>query len=124
MKHLLDNTPRDSSGLTLLYGESRLIVGAGSETTSTALTLIFIQLALHPQYMHAVRQEYRENEKEYSCLRPTPLLAAVIHESMRIWPSVFFASQRVTPPEGMTINGHYIPGNMIIAVPTFVLHCC
>lgn len=49
------------------------------------------------------------------------MLEAVINESMRIWPSVFWGSQRVTPPEGMTINDHFIPGNTIVNMPLFPL---
>ncbi len=69
--------------------------------------------------MHAIRKEYRESAATYHCQRPLPVLDSVIQESMRLWPSVFFASQRVTPPEGLTINGHYVPGNIIIQMPPF-----
>lgn len=81
-----------------------------------------MQLATHPSYMRAIRKEQRENAAEYHCQRPLPLLDAVIHESMRLWPSVFFAAQRITPPEGLTINNHFIPGNMIIHMPPFTIN--
>ncbi|KAJ4367653.1 hypothetical protein N0V83_007238 [Neocucurbitaria cava] len=122
ISHLITNTPDNASGRELLYGESRLIISAGSETTSTALTFIFMQLATHPSYMRAIRKEHRENSAEYHCQRPLPLLDAVIHESMRLWPSVFFGAQRITPPEGLTINNHFIPGNMIIHMPPFTIN--
>jgi cytochrome P450 len=119
ISHLINSTPNDAAGRELLYGESRLIISAGSETTSTALTFIFMQLATNPPYMRAIRDEFRQNAATYHCQRSQPLLDAVIHESMRLWPSVFFASQRVTPPEGISINGRFIPGNMIIQMPSF-----
>lgn len=118
---LIENTSNDDAGRALLYGESRLIISAGSETTSSSLTFVFMQLATHPHYMRAVREEHRANLTDYHCSRPLPLLDAVINESMRLWPSIFFAPQRVTPPEGLTINGHFIPGNMIVQIPPFVL---
>lgn len=114
---LIKNTSENEEGRALLYGESRLIISAGSETTSTALTFVFMQLATHPHYTHAIRAEQRATISTYHCSRPLPLLDAVINESMRLWPSVFFASQRVTPPEGLTVNGQFIPGNMIVQVP-------
>lgn len=121
--HLIANTPDNNAGRELLYGDSRLIISAGSETTSTALTFVLMQLAIHPEYMRAVRDEFQQNAATYHCQRPLPLLEAVINESMRLNPSVFFASQRVTPPEGLTINGHFIPGNMIVQIPPFpMLH--
>ncbi|EUC47469.1 hypothetical protein COCMIDRAFT_24632 [Bipolaris oryzae ATCC 44560] len=121
ISHLIVSTPKTPEGRELLFGESRLIISAGSETTSTALTFIFMHLATHPHYTAAIRTEFLANAHSYDCQRPLPLLEAVIYESLRIWPSVFFGSQRVTPPEGMDINGHFIPGNMIVHIPLFPL---
>jgi cytochrome P450 len=112
----------NTDDLTLLYGDARLLVTAGSETTSNALTYIFVQLAIHPDYMHALRKEFRNHQNTYHCQRPFPFLDAIIDESMRLSPSVFLSAQRVTPPEGLDINGHFIPGNMIVQVPTFALY--
>jgi cytochrome P450 len=117
----MDNTPKDAAGRELLYGEARLIITAGGETTSTALTFVFIHLATHPHYMQALRKEFRDNAATYSCERPLPPLDAVINESMRVWPSVFAAAPRITPPEGLTINGHFIPGGMVVQLPPFAL---
>ncbi|PSN69408.1 cytochrome P450 [Corynespora cassiicola Philippines] len=122
IEHLITNTPKDRSGLDLLYGESRLIISAGSETTSSALTIIFIHLAIHPHYMRALRKEYRDHASTYHCQRPLPLLDAIIQESMRLWPSVYFGPQRVTPPEGLQIGGMYIPGDTIIQMPPFAIN--
>jgi cytochrome P450 len=81
-----------------------------------------MHLATRPEYMYALRKEFRANESTYHCQRPLPLLDAIINESMRMWPSVFFPAQRVTPPEGLTINGHFIPGDMIVQIPPFALY--
>ncbi|KAF2034994.1 cytochrome P450 [Setomelanomma holmii] len=121
ISHLIANTPDTSAGHTLLYGESRLIISAGSETTSSALTFIFMHLATHPEYLHALRKEFRAHASTYHCQSPLPLLDAIVFESMRLWPSVFFASQRVTPPEGLRLKNHFVPGNMIVQVSPFVL---
>jgi cytochrome P450 len=121
MGELIKNTSDDDAGHALLYGDSRLIISAGSETTSSALTFVFIHLALYPHYMRAIRQEHRANLSQYHCSTPLPLLDAVINESMRLWPSIFFATPRVTPSEGLNINGHFIPGDMIVQIPPFPL---
>ncbi|KAF2737787.1 cytochrome P450 [Polyplosphaeria fusca] len=120
MMHLLEGTPRSPQGDRLLFGESRLIISAGSDTTANSLTCIFIQLALHPHLVKELRQELECGG--YSCLRPQPVLDSIINESMRVWPAVFFPSQRVTPPEGLQIpGGRFIPGNMIVTIPAFAL---
>ncbi|KAH7414182.1 cytochrome P450 [Phaeosphaeria sp. MPI-PUGE-AT-0046c] len=122
VSRLADNTPKDAAGRALLYGESRLILGAGGETSSTALTFIFVHLATHPRYIKALREEFRENASTYSCQRPLPLLDAIINESMRRSPSALLNSPRETPPEGIEINGHYVPGGTIVQMPPFVLN--
>ncbi|KAL1594379.1 hypothetical protein SLS60_010139 [Paraconiothyrium brasiliense] len=122
VEHLINYTPKNPQGNELLYGESRLIISAGSETTATALTFIFMQLATHPAIMRAVRQEYREREATYHCQRPLPLLDAVIHESLRLWPSLFFLGQRVTPTDGLQIGSRFIPGNTIVQIQPFVMN--
>lgn len=81
-----------------------------------------MHLATHPRYMYALRKEFRDNASTYHCQRALPLLDAIIQESMRIWPSVFSASPRLTPPEGLTINGHYIPGNISVQIPPFAMN--
>ncbi|KAH7125219.1 cytochrome P450 [Dendryphion nanum] len=115
MGHLLAATPETPEGQHLLFGESRLILTAGSETASTTLTLAFMFLAVHPRYQQLLRQE-AENI-EYSCLRTQPLLDAILYETMRLYPANYFVPQRVTPPEGLQIpDGPFIPGNIIVSV--------
>jgi cytochrome P450 len=80
-----------------------------------------MHLATHPHYMAAIRAEYKENAQTYDCQRPLPLLEAFIQESMRLTPSVFFGSQRVIPPQGLEISGHFIPGNTIVHIPLYPL---
>ncbi|EFQ89700.1 hypothetical protein PTT_13938 [Pyrenophora teres f. teres 0-1] len=121
ISHLIASTPKTHEGRELLFGESRLIISAGSETTSTALAFIFMHLATHPHYMTAVRNEFLAKDPSQTCQTALPFLEAVIQESMRMWPSVFFGSQRVTPPQGLEIAGHFIPGNSIVHIPLFPL---
>lgn len=72
--------------------------------------------------MRSVRKQYRENKATYSCQRPLPLLDAVIQESLRLWPSLFFLGQRVTPPEGLQLGSTFIPGNTIVQLQPFVIN--
>ncbi|OKL62991.1 hypothetical protein UA08_01789 [Talaromyces atroroseus] len=59
--HLLENTEDTAAGRSLLNSECRLIVGAGSDTTATALTFLFVHLALYPEWLHE-RNFVRANE--------------------------------------------------------------
>lgn len=123
VSYLITKTPNTPSGRSLLHGESRLIISAGSETTSTALTFILIHLATHPSYLSTLRKALHTNtSSSYDPQHPLPLLDAIIQESMRLRPSVFFGAQRVTPPKGMTINNRFIPGNTIITMPPYAMN--
>ncbi|KAL1981812.1 hypothetical protein VTN96DRAFT_2108 [Rasamsonia emersonii] len=120
--HLLANTEDTAAGRTLLNSEARLIVGAGSDTTATALTFLFIHLALYPEWLQRLREEIDPllaTSSSFDCTRSYPVLDALINECMRLHPSVFFGSQRETPPEGMTIGEVYIPGNTIVSIPSY-----
>ena len=48
-------------------------------------------------------------------------LNAVIHEALRLHPPVPVALQRKTPPEGLMIDDTFIPGNMTVYCPQYVL---
>ncbi|KAL3465446.1 cytochrome P450 [Aspergillus heterothallicus] len=119
--HLLDNTQDTAAGRSLLNSECRLIVGAGSDTTATALTFLLVNLALYPEWLQRLRDEVDPifASSDFNNARTQPVLDAIINESMRLSPSVFFGSQRETPPEGMTIGDTFIPGGTIVSIPAY-----
>ncbi|KAL4745630.1 hypothetical protein BDW72DRAFT_186361 [Aspergillus terricola var. indicus] len=119
--HLLDHTEDTAAGRSLLNSECRLIVGAGSDTTATALTFLLVNLTLYPEWLQRLRDEVDPifASSDFNCARTQPVLDAIINESMRLSPSVFFGSQRETPPEGMKIGDTFIPGGTIISIPVY-----
>ncbi|KAL4902353.1 hypothetical protein BDW74DRAFT_186886, partial [Aspergillus multicolor] len=119
--HLLANTEDNATGRALLTSECRLIVGAGSDTTATALIFLLVNLALHPEWLERLRDEVDPlfAKGDFNCTRSLPVLDAVIQEIMRLHPSVFFGSQRETPREGMMIRDRFIPGGTIISIPVY-----
>jgi tryprostatin B 6-hydroxylase len=48
-------------------------------------------------------------------------LNAVIYETLRLHPPVPSLLQRTTPPEGITVEGTYVPGNATVSCPQYVL---
>ncbi|KAL2794966.1 cytochrome P450 [Aspergillus keveii] len=119
--HLLDNTEDTATGRSLLNSECRLIVGAGSDTTATALTFLLVNFALYPEWLQRLRDEVDPilASGNFNNAQTLPVLDAIINESMRLSPSVFFGSQRETPPEGMKIGDTYLPGGTIISIPAY-----
>lgn len=119
MGYLIDATKPDRKGNNLLFSESRAIIGAGSDTTATALTELFILLAHFPSYVRKIREEMDPIfvSGAFSCQTAYPVLESVIMETLRLHPPVLFGSQRVTPLEGLHIGEIYIPGDMVVYIP-------
>ncbi|CAI7591138.1 unnamed protein product [Penicillium discolor] len=111
----------------LLQGDSQLIVVAGSDTTSATLIHIFRFLVEHPQHVNVIRAELKNLPRtELGDYQPPDLaelkhLNGVINEALRLFPPVPSALPRVTPLEGLTIDGTFIPGNTTLYCPQYVL---
>lgn len=75
-------------------------------------------MAERPDYQAKLRAEMDEafENDTYGCGKQSPLLDGIINECLRLYPSVIFQSQRLTPPEGLTIGNVYIPGDTIICL--------
>jgi cytochrome P450 len=50
-----------------------------------------------------------------------PYLEAVITETLRLKPNVPSGQPRVTPTEGLVIDGTWIPGDTIVIIPQYVI---
>ncbi|KAB8229879.1 cytochrome P450 [Aspergillus alliaceus] len=107
---------------------------AGSETTAISLAAVFYYLLKSPEYMHRVREELDEAVQNGIVEnRPTglvswtesqklPFLDACIKEAFRIFPAAGLPLERVTPPSGIDIAGHFIPGGTIVGCSPWVIH--
>jgi len=94
-----------------------LLMIAGSETTATLLSGCAFLLQKNPHVQEKLEAEIRgkfSDESEITMLSVTHLkyLDAVIEESLRCYPPVPISLNRTTPPEGATICGHWVPGNV------------
>ncbi|KAF4629546.1 hypothetical protein G7Y89_g8601 [Cudoniella acicularis] len=98
-----------------------------SDTTATTLSATIFQLAQHPEQIEKLRKELAPymtepngevlNEK----IANLEHLNAIINEVLRLHPPVPSMLQRKTPPEGIDIDGEFIPGNTVVSCPQYVL---
>ena len=58
----------------------------------------------------------------FSEAQKLPYLNACIQEGFRIHPAISFSAERVVPPSGDTIDGHFVPGGTIVGCNPWVLH--
>jgi cytochrome P450 len=57
-----------------------------------------------------------------SILKNLPYLQACISEGLRMYPAITQLRERVVPPEGDNIHGHYVPGGTFVALNGLASH--
>lgn len=112
-----------------LVAECSLLLLAGSDTATIALVSCIFLLTKWPGPAAKLRKELDDalgDEAElvpaYDAVKNLPYLRACLDETMRMRPSLPGGLPRFTPPEGMMIEGEWIPGNTTVSVPTWSLH--
>lgn len=96
-----------------------LLIFAGSETTSTAMTAIMTHLLQSPEALAKVQQEIRstfQDEGDITVKNTAHLeyLDAVIQEGIRLGPPAPISQPRVTPKEGAVIAGKHVPAGVSV----------
>ncbi|EXJ64918.1 hypothetical protein A1O7_01257 [Cladophialophora yegresii CBS 114405] len=111
-----------------LVGEAALLVGAGSDTSSTAISALFFYLTRNERALKKLQDEVRAaftdvEEIKYSArLTNLRYLRACIDEAMRMSPPVPGLLDRLVLQGGATIDGHHIPAGTTVGVPIYALH--
>jgi cytochrome P450 len=128
--HLL--TAKDDTGagfsMNELWGESNLLIIAGSDTTSTALAATFFYLLHNPAALQQATEEVRTIFGDVEEIVHGPILTschylhACIDEAMRLSPPVGGGLPRRVLPGGLTIDGHVIPEGIDVCVPHYTIH--
>ena len=112
-----------------LNGDSRLIIVAGSDTTAIALTHMFYYLASDPSQVEKLRAELHTMIKpdtpfSVKAVQNAEHLNGVINEALRMHPPVPSGTFRKTPSEGITVDGVFIPGEVNVTLPHYVIGRC
>ncbi|KAM0548822.1 hypothetical protein ACHAPJ_009678 [Fusarium lateritium] len=106
---------------------------AGSDTTGITLRAVFYYLLKDPSKMDALLKELSAESKagrfsrddglvQWEEVRDLPYLSAVINEALRCHPAVGLTLERIVPPSGVTLAGHFIPGGSIAGCSPWVIH--
>ncbi|RHZ49712.1 hypothetical protein CDV55_100983 [Aspergillus turcosus] len=116
-------TPAERS---MLDGDARLIIVAGSDTTALTLCAVLYELVRHPEQIARLREEVEpfvdgKGEVRGSDIALLDHLNGVINEALRMYPPVPGALWRKTPAEGIQVEGVHIPGEMIVYCPQYVM---
>ncbi|KAH8828635.1 cytochrome P450 [Flagelloscypha sp. PMI_526] len=110
-----------------LREDARLIIAAGSHTTSSVLVNALYYLTSHPTTLHSLRHALDTAFPDgplswsYATVKHIAFLDYVIHETLRLAPAAPGGLARLTPKEGLIINDVYIPGDVVVSVPMYAI---
>ncbi|CAG8960244.1 hypothetical protein HYFRA_00012764 [Hymenoscyphus fraxineus] len=122
--------PETGKGFTTpeLWGESNLLIIAGSDTTSTALAASFFYLTHNPHVLRKLEDEIRTKFADVEDivtgkeLGECTYLRAVLEESMRLSPPVGGILPREILTPGLNIDNCPIPAGTVVGTPHYALH--
>ncbi len=113
----------------IVYTDSQAIMIGGTDTIAVVLAYCFYYLAKDAALSEMLREEVAPafgrsmpGKFTQSDIGSLDLLNAVIDESMRMHNAVCNNGARSTPPEGITVDGVYIPGDVTVFVGIHAMH--
>lgn len=86
-----------------------------------------LALARHPEHLQKLREELAPYMPDPAAdvmnqkIVNLDHLNGVIYEALRMYPPVPTAMPRITPPEGIEIEGVFVPGNMTVWCPQYAM---
>jgi len=111
-----------------LYTDAEAVLVAATDTGAASMAWIFYYIAKYPEIGRKLFNELKPaygktvaGEFTDSDLAQVEYLNAVINEALRIRPAAGVSSPRLTPPEGIIVDGVHIPGHVQTFVPPWVL---
>ncbi|KAI1348665.1 cytochrome P450 monooxygenase-like protein [Xylaria sp. FL0043] len=111
----------------LLVGDARLIIIAGSDTSASALIHCFYELGRDARVVQKIREELQQhgvrNDDSLSItqLQYLEYLNGFINETLRMHPTNPGGLFRLTPPGGVKLGGHYLPGGVKVVNPHYTV---
>lgn len=135
MKYMIEDlrsaAPKSFFNKDVLFSDASIIMVGGTDTIAVVLSYAFYELAKHPARQAKLRQAVASSygktlpgcfvEKD---LETVEYLDALINELLRVYSPVCNNGQRTTPPDGIFVDGTYIPGGTNLVVPVHSIHRC
>ncbi|KAJ9635444.1 hypothetical protein H2201_003106 [Coniosporium apollinis] len=125
---LLINNKGEPVGLELgeILAEASVMMNAGTDTTTAALTNTIYLLYKHPKILARLREELDAATgttaiPAWESISQLPFLRACVEESLRVRPASSMGLPRVVPKGGRMIAGQFVDEDVTVSVPTYTL---
>lgn len=106
-----------------MHEDARVVIIAGSETTATTLAAVLFYLCKYPEIYRKLQADVdaalpASESWSYEKAKTVTFIDDLVNETLRLKPAIMSGGYRVTPPQGMQVDEHFIPGNTNVFVPT------
>ncbi|KAI9712070.1 MAG: hypothetical protein M1820_001779 [Bogoriella megaspora] len=104
-----------------VIGEATVLVAAGGDTVATALSGIMWHLGTHEDILNELQEQIRDTFSTFEAIDSktvmsnTPLVDAVINESLRLTPPGMGPNWRRTS-KSITVDGHVVPAETEVGI--------
>ncbi|KAK4945759.1 hypothetical protein LTR10_015107 [Elasticomyces elasticus] len=128
IRKYLDHREEDGSALPndIIIGETANLFFAGTDTTSNSLSFITWELASKPHIQKRLFEEVSHLAKDevppLEDVQGLQYLNAVLKEGLRKYAAAPSHLERVVPPGGARIDGHYLPAGTVVGVQIYSMH--
>ncbi|KAF9637455.1 putative cytochrome p450 protein [Lasiodiplodia theobromae] len=121
MTHLLGAEQGGKLTMPDVFAQAPILVIAGSETTATLLSGGTYHLLTNRRVYDRVVSEIRgrfadQSEINVNSISELKYLLAFFDEALRMYPPAANNLPRMTPPQGATILGKWVPGNTAVGI--------
>lgn len=123
IKAVEEKDPSASPSDAALHEDSRVVIIAGSETTATTLVCVLFYLTQDPDIYRKLQRQVDSTmpslgDWSYDKAKSVAFIDDIINETLRLKPALLTGGYRLTPAEGIVVDGQHIPGNTTVFVPT------
>ncbi|KAH4228981.1 hypothetical protein HBI06_091500 [Parastagonospora nodorum] len=126
---VLQQEEKGKTGLTRgdMDSNAELFMIAGTETTATTLSGLTYLLTQHPESMKKLADEVRgtfdsSDAISMEKIAHLPYLNACLKESLRRYPPVPVGMPHLTPSDGSTICGQFVPPGTTVSAPHWAVY--
>ncbi|KAF2745137.1 cytochrome P450 [Sporormia fimetaria CBS 119925] len=124
---ILDQKEGHGLSRAQMDSNSSLFMVAGTETTASLLSGLTYLLLKNPTTMEKLVEELRatfasEADMSLEAIAALPYLNACIKEALRLYPPVAPGLPHLTPREGSTICGEYVPPGITVGAPHYAMY--